>query len=72
MKRFFGSLAVVEPWDASEDPERRVEVLGRPIGTPTQLILLLAPIKLIRGSAVDGHMRGVRRANMLVSGLLVF
>ena len=23
------------------------------------------------GSAVDGHMRGVRRANMLVSGLRV-
>jgi len=41
MKRFFGSLTVVEPWNASEDPERRIEVLGHPIGTPTQLILLL-------------------------------
>lgn len=41
MKRFFGLLTVVEPWDASGDPQRRVEVLGHPIGTPTQLILLL-------------------------------
>ena len=41
MKRFFGLLTVVEPWDASGDSQRRVEVLGHPIGGPTQLILLL-------------------------------